>query len=326
MLDPYFKNFPLKHLKKLLYFSLFERDTIANVQALCYTTSSELALAQKTFPLFAPRRQEVVGLGLRGCGCSLIDARKEFLEKFPALKGKKFLLYLGRFHPKKGADLLLKAIKQFPNLTLVMAGPGENTDFYRSLRRDSAHPLAPSTMEGKIITGLRPATPGNAQNSAASNSISSSHRLEGTTGNSPTFQGGAATSQILWTGLLSGAQKWGALAAADALILPSHQENFGMVVAEALSAGTPALISDKVALAEEVMRGYCGFVDADTLQGTISLIRRFSKLSPREISAMRDRAIECYKNNFLPESVAEKLECLIQKISKETGETHAKLF
>ena len=33
----------------------------------------------------------------------------------------------------------------------------------------------------------------------------------------------------------------GALHSADALILPSHQENYGMVVAEACSVGTPVI-------------------------------------------------------------------------------------
>jgi glycosyltransferase involved in cell wall biosynthesis len=43
--------------------------------------------------------------------------------------------------------------------------------------------------------------------------------------------------QILWTDMLEGDLKWGALRAADSLILPSHQENYGMVVAEACSVG-----------------------------------------------------------------------------------------
>ena len=52
--------------------------------------------------------------------------------------------------------------------------------------------------------------------------------------------------RFLWPGMISGAAKWGAFRAADAFVLPSHQENFGIAVAEALSCGTPALISDQV--------------------------------------------------------------------------------
>ena len=47
--------------------------------------------------------------------------------------------------------------------------------------------------------------------------------------------------KILWAGMLQGDLKWGAFRAADAFILPSHQENFGIVVAEALSANLPVL-------------------------------------------------------------------------------------
>ena len=57
---------------------------------------------------------------------------------------------------------------------------------------------------------------------------------------------------VVWTGMLEGDLKWGVLRAADALVLPSHQENYGMVVAEALSVGTPVLLTDKVNLWREV--------------------------------------------------------------------------
>jgi hypothetical protein len=35
--------------------------------------------------------------------------------------------------------------------------------------------------------------------------------------------------------MLRGDLKWGALCAAEVIVLPSHQENFGIVVAEALA-------------------------------------------------------------------------------------------
>ena len=42
---------------------------------------------------------------------------------------------------------------------------------------------------------------------------------------------------VTFTGPLYGEEKWAALAAAEVFILPSHQENFGMAVAEALACG-----------------------------------------------------------------------------------------
>ena len=46
--------------------------------------------------------------------------------------------------------------------------------------------------------------------------------------------------------MIGGSLKWGAFRAAEIFVLPSHQENFGVVVAEALAVGLPALISNKV--------------------------------------------------------------------------------
>jgi glycosyltransferase involved in cell wall biosynthesis len=52
-------------------------------------------------------------------------------------------------------------------------------------------------------------------------------------------------NQIQWPGMLRGDQKWEAFRAAEAFVLPSHQENFGFVVAEAmhLEVGQYARIS-----------------------------------------------------------------------------------
>ena len=67
-------------------------------------------------------------------------------------------------------------------------------------------------------------------------------------------------NRVHWLGMLTGSLKWGAYRCADALILPSHQENFGIVVAEAMACGTPVLISDKVNIWREVLGAGAGLV------------------------------------------------------------------
>ena len=62
---------------------------------------------------------------------------------------------------------------------------------------------------------------------------------------------GAAES-IVFTGMLSGDAKRAALAAADVWVLPSHSENFGNAVVEALAAGRAAVISPAVNIAAEI--------------------------------------------------------------------------
>ncbi|HIF58095.1 MAG TPA: glycosyltransferase [Rhodospirillales bacterium] len=55
--------------------------------------------------------------------------------------------------------------------------------------------------------------------------------------------------------MLQGDVKWGAYYAAETFILPSHQDNFGIVVAEALSTATPVLITNKVNIWREIKTG-----------------------------------------------------------------------
>jgi glycosyltransferase involved in cell wall biosynthesis len=58
-------------------------------------------------------------------------------------------------------------------------------------------------------------------------------------------------NRIVFTGMLTGDDKLAALAAADVWALPSHTENFGVAVAEALAAGCACVVSPMVNIAPE---------------------------------------------------------------------------
>jgi glycosyltransferase involved in cell wall biosynthesis len=62
------------------------------------------------------------------------------------------------------------------------------------------------------------------------------------------------------TGFISGKAKEGAFNAANLLALPSLNENFGIVLVEAMAAGLPLLISDQVYIHKEVTSGQAGWV------------------------------------------------------------------
>lgn len=104
--------------------------------------------------------------------------------------------------------------------------------------------------------------------------------------------------RIHWPGLLTGDAKWGALRACEAMILPSHQENFGVVVAEALACGRPALISDQVNLWPQIEEDRTGLVEPDTLDGTRSLLARWFALSEGEKAGMAERARAAFKKRY----------------------------
>ena len=97
------------------------------------------------------------------------------------------------------------------------------------------------------------------------------------------------TDRVHWPGMLTGDAKWGAFAVSDAFVLPSHQENFGIAVAEALACGRPVLISDQVNIAPEIEADGCGIIEHDTLEGTIHLLERWLALSPEERQAMQQQ-------------------------------------
>jgi glycosyltransferase involved in cell wall biosynthesis len=113
--------------------------------------------------------------------------------------------------------------------------------------------------------------------------------------------------RVHWTGMLRGEPKWGALYGAEAFILPSHQENFGIAVADALSCGLISLLSDKVNIAPDVAADGAGLVEADTLEGTQRLIERFLAMSAEERDRMRERALACYGKRYALASSASEL-------------------
>ena len=115
------------------------------------------------------------------------------------------------------------------------------------------------------------------------------------------------SERIHWTGNVRGDVKWGAFYGAKAFILPSHQENFGIAVADALACGVVPLISDKVNIAPDVAADGAGMMESDTLEGTIRLIERFQALTPAERDAMRANGLDCYQRRYALRTAAQEV-------------------
>ncbi len=251
MLDPWFKQtYPKKHLKKWLYWPWAEYRLLRSARAVFFTCEEERRLARESFWLY--RTNEAVNaLGIQEPPGEAERQTAAFFEKFPALRGKRLILFLGRLVTKKGCDLLLAAFTELrerpANAVLVMAGPDDEID--------------PAFTEN----------------------------LRASTGQHADF---------CWPGMLTGNLKWGALRAAEAFILPSHQENFGLAVVEALACGTPVLVSDKVNIWREIEADGAGLVADDTISGIKEQLARWFALSDPERRAMQRRARAAFESRY----------------------------
>ena len=140
MLDPWFKHhYPLKHLKKSLYWWLAERRNLRRAAAVLFTCEEERRLARDSFP-GSTYTERVVAYGTAQPPEPSTAQREAFLQRVPELRGRPFWLFLGRIHEKKGVDILLDAYgrlaKQGATLPyLVIAGPCAEADYLLELQK-----------------------------------------------------------------------------------------------------------------------------------------------------------------------------------------------
>ncbi|MBV8696537.1 glycosyltransferase [Bradyrhizobium sp.] len=120
--------------------------------------------------------------------------------------------------------------------------------------------------------------------------------------------------RIHWPGMLSGDVKWGALRDCKALVLPSHQENFGVVVAEALAAGRPVLISDQVNIWRDVKAAGAGMVATDDVEGTSRMLGDFLALPAPAIERMGGAARACFLGRFEVSIAAEAINAALEDV------------
>jgi glycosyltransferase involved in cell wall biosynthesis len=105
-------------------------------------------------------------------------------------------------------------------------------------------------------------------------------------------------SRIHWPGAVSGDEKWGAFRGATAFILPSHQENFGIAVAEAMACSTPVLITNKVNIWREVETGGAGLVGSDDLGGIFRVLKELLTMDTAARKVMAANARATYLAHF----------------------------
>lgn len=275
MLDPWFQRDPSRRLKALrneIYWRLFERNNLGAADAVLFTCEEERRLAATTFPGYRVR-EKVVGYGISAPlqrSPSMDEAFRQAVEGLP--DQTPYLLFLSRVHPKKGVDLLIRA--------------------YARLAKDLGPESRDEILPALVIAGPLDSAYANEMRRLATDSLQEVSRTD---------------ARILFTGMLQGDAKWSALYGAEAFVLPSHQENFGIAVVEAMACATPVLISDKVNIWREIADAGGGLVADDTESGTLDLLRRWMKLPDAERSAMSANARKGYEGHFASGPAARRL-------------------
>lgn len=119
---------------------------------------------------------------------------------------------------------------------------------------------------------------------------------------------------ILWTGFLKGEDKRAAFADADVFALPSYSENFGVAAVEALAAGCPVIVSDQVAIHDDICAAQAGVVvrcDSGDLAAALSHV-----LADTSASSKMGRNGKCLiQTQYSLEAVTSRLMAAYNSIS-----------
>jgi glycosyltransferase involved in cell wall biosynthesis len=123
-------------------------------------------------------------------------------------------------------------------------------------------------------------------------------------------------NNIIFVGMVSGESKWKVLQNCEAFILPSHQENFGIAVVEAMSCGKPVLISRQVNIYREIEIAEAGFITDDNEIGVKKLLINWANLSKINRSIMNKNAKYLFENYFSADKIAIRTKALLEKTVK----------
>jgi glycosyltransferase involved in cell wall biosynthesis len=276
MLEPW--AFRHKWWKKWPYFILVERPWMKSAACILATGEPEAERLRAKFPR---GRVESLPLGLTA------GTRPDYVAARGRLgwhEDETVLLFLSRIHVKKGLDLLLSALAE--------------------LERNADTPVRDATMRTRVsasrlvIVGPeeQPDYAARCREFAASNA-----------GRLP---------RIEWAGAVWGDARWPYFRGADLFCLPTHSENFGLAVLEALQVGTPVLTTTATPWAASLAEGRGFIAEPDAASLREQLAKFFQQ--PRRTTAQRTALSEWAWANFDWPTLAPRYVALYQSLGKKT--------
>jgi len=211
-------------LKKTIWMNLFEKRNLDYAAAIHFTSDDERE-GGMSLNLTAPNVVMPIGLEING----QVEEKRQglFNDLFQSFTGRKRILFLSRFHPQKGLDLLIPALgflaRKRDDFVFILAGSGE-LKFEKEIKCLLAR------------NGLDRIT--------------------------------------MFAGFVEREKKGSLLNQSDLFVLSSYHENFGLAVAEAMAAGLPIVISDRVNIHHDVQAYNAGLVTGCNIMEIASAIEK----------------------------------------------------
>lgn len=254
---------------KTLSFRLLDKPVLDHASAIHYTSHQEAAEAAR---LGIRAHAVMIPLGMDMTPFLSLPPPELFTARFPETAGRPIILFLSRLDPKKNIELLLEAMAQ--------------------LGAEESNPIQP------IPTGSAPLLV-----IAGSGALAYVAELQARA------LAMGLEKQVVWAGHLEGDVKLSALAAATVYVLPSHSENFGIALLEAMAAGLPCISTPNVALAADMNRLQEGCIYVETSGNSVGLAAMIAELlSARDHArAMGQRLRDLAHEHFSPGAMASAL-------------------
>lgn len=124
---------------------------------------------------------------------------------------------------------------------------------------------------------------------------------------------GPASKRISFTGWVDSTARAAALRSASLFALPSHQENFGVAVVEAMAAGVPVIVTPGVNLAADIQSAGAGWMTHQTSDALTATLRLAMTDAP-ERSRRGDNARR-FAEQFRWQHVAIRLQQLYEDVA-----------
>jgi len=185
-------------ISKRMYDMVYGRGLVLGASRIIALSQNESKLLVKQG--VPDQKIAVIPNGLDIKEISSLPERGSFREKYGIPRNQRIVLFLARFNPNKGADLLIRAFSNLnmPDVVLAMVGPDDGClDDVKHL----THQL-----------GVR----------------------------------------AIFTGPLSGRDKWSAFVDCDVYVLPSVYETFPLTVLEAFACSRPCIVMESCGISDIV--------------------------------------------------------------------------